>query len=129
MSLVPATVDLTGTNQILQGTDWVRTFACTSGGSAIDLTVYTGAGAVLRCNFRSTKVSATIVLSPTITIVSPATDGLIRMTITPSQTESLGTATLSGVYDIELVSNTADGNKIERVIQGAYTIDPEVTHT
>lgn len=129
MSFVPATVDLTGTNAILQGTDWVRDFAITNGGSPVNLTDYTEAGSDARCNFRLTKATTAIVLTPAITIVAPATGGIIRMTITPALTESLGTSTISGVYDVELKSNTVAGGKVERILQGNFTIDPEVTHT
>ena len=124
MSFVPATVDLTGTNAILQGTTWVRDFAITNGGSAVVLTNYGGAGSP-RAHFRATKSSATVLITPTMSIVAPATDGIIRMTITPAMTESLGTATLTGVYDVEIIHTD---NSVERVLQGAWSLDPEVTH-
>lgn len=127
MSFVPATVDLTGTNQILQGTDWSRDFAVTSGGNPVDLTNYTGTGALVRCQFRSTVASTSVVLTPTMSVVSPATDGIIRMTIAASVTTALANTTQSGVYDVEIVANNANGNTVERIIEGDWSIDPEVT--
>lgn len=127
MSFVPATVDLTGTNQILQGTDWTRDFAVTSGGNPVDLTNYTGTGAIIRSQFRSTVAGTSVILTPTMSVVAPATDGIIRMTIPASVTTALANTTQSGVYDIEIVANNANGNTVERIIEGDWSIDPEVT--
>lgn len=60
-------------------------------------------------------------------VVSPATDGIIRMTIAASVTTALANTTQSGVYDVEIVANNANGNTVERIIEGDWSIDPEVT--
>lgn len=60
-------------------------------------------------------------------VVLPATDGIIRMAIAASVTTALANTTQSGVYDVEIVANNANGNTVERIIEGDWSIDPEVT--
>lgn len=124
MSFVPATVDLTGTNQILQGTDWVRDFAVTSGGSPVDLSGYDNV--VPRAQFRSTVSSGTVVMTATMSWIS-SVGGTLRMTIPAAVTTALANTTQTGVYDVEIVKDS-DGS-IERIIKGSWSLDPEVTRT
>lgn len=87
-------------------------------GAPVDIT-----GRTARMQLRSAVDSAVLVLPLTtensrITIDGPR--GLIALSIAATDTAGLSG---SGVYDLELVN----GAQVERIMQGAYTISPEVT--
>lgn len=87
-------------------------------GAAVDIT-----GRTARMQLRSAVTSADVVLALTtengrIAIEGPR--GLIALSIAATDTAGLSG---SGVYDLELVN----GALVERVLQGTYTISPEVT--
>ena len=57
-----------------------------------------------------------------ITLGKPtATDGIITLFMRAEDTREIAT---SGVYDIEIISPT---NEVDRVLQGQFTLSPEVT--
>jgi len=121
MSYVPATVNLTSSDRILQGATYYREFALTVSGVAVDLTGWTGA----RCQFRETAASGTVVVTPVMTIVSPPTLGKIGLELTSTVTTAMGTPD-GGVFDIEIY-DSAVPPVVERVIQGSWSIEAEVT--
>lgn len=87
-------------------------------GAAVDIT-----GRTARMQLRSAITSADVVLALTtengrISIDGPR--GLIALSISAADTAGLSG---DGVYDLELVN----GAVVERVLQGAYTVSPEVT--
>jgi|SRR6056300_609269 len=60
-------------------------------------------------------------------IADPATDGIITLSLTNQQTDSLN-AKKKYVYDVEISYNDSDGNTIiERVLEGLVNITPSVT--
>ena len=124
MSFVPATVNLTDTNQILQGATYVRVFQLKVNGSPQDMTAYDAVPP--RCQFRASETSGTIVITPTCAWTSAAT-GQFSMTIAASVTEAFThpPAVSSGQYDVEVVADA--GGAVERVMQGTWTIYREIT--
>lgn len=87
-------------------------------GAAVDIT-----GRTARMQMRSAVTSADVVLALTTEngrIAIEGSRGLIALSIAATDTAGLSG---SGVYDLELVN----GALVERVLQGAYTISPEVT--
>lgn len=87
-------------------------------GYVIDLTGYTA-----RMQMRSTAASSTVVLDLTIANGRIAIDGAtgrITLSIAAADTAGLSGA---GVYDLELVN----GLIVQRILEGSYTISPEVT--
>jgi hypothetical protein len=89
-------------------------------GAAIDLTGYSA-----RMQMRKKQSAADTVFSlasPAAGIVLGGAAGTIDVVLGAAQTGSLSAR--SGVYDLELVS--ASG-KVTRLLQGAVTVDPEVT--
>ena len=127
MSSVPAVVNLTSSDRILQGATYYRQFALVDGNSAaIDLSTWVGAGKGVRCQLRQTASSASIVATPTMTIVSPATGGKIGILLGSDVTTAMG-AVVGGVYDVELFDGNTSPETVERVVQGSWSIEAEVT--
>lgn len=83
----------------------------------IDLTGYT-ARASVRKNYSDDDALADF----TVTIQSPATDGVLVMGLTATETAAL--SAVNGVYDVEIVSGSG---VVTRVLQGKATISPEAT--
>ena len=126
MSYVPATVNLTGTDTILQGATFYREFALTVSGVAVDLSSWVGAGKGVRCQLRQTAASGTVVATPTMTIVSPASGGKIGFLLDSTTTAAMGAVT-EGVFDVELYDSNTSPATVERVVKGSWTLDVEVT--
>lgn len=60
-------------------------------------------------------------------IAAPASDGIVVLTLTNSQTDSLNPRK-KYVYDVEVSHQDSDENTIiERVLQGTVTVTPSVT--
>jgi len=92
-------------------------------GSAKDLTGYTGAAKMATSHDAkdSDKVSFTA------NVASPATDGILNLSLTNSQTSALNPRRRY-VYDVEISSVDSDDTAtIERVLQGLITVTPSVT--
>jgi len=88
-------------------------------GTAFDLTGYT-ASAKMALGYASTRTR----VSFTTAIASDATTGVITLSLTADQTNSLE-APARYVYDIEILK-TSDST-ITRVIEGIITVSPSVT--
>ena len=90
-----------------------------SSGDAFDLTGYT-ASAKMAKGYASTRTRTSI----TTTINSDPTTGIIQLSLTADQTNTLD-APARYVYDVE-ITRTSDST-ITRVIEGIITISPSVT--
>lgn len=99
-----------------QGSNTTVTITVTdSTGSARNLTGFTARGKLKRSYFSSSNVSFTV------TIPNPS-EGEVVLSLNADQTANLKYGRY--VYDIELVSNTYN---VERIIEGIVTVYPEVT--
>lgn len=59
-------------------------------------------------------------------VANPATDGIVTLALTNTQTDSLKAGRY--VYDVELFYNDSDSNTIvERVLEGRIQVTPSVT--
>ena len=87
-------------------------------GNAFDLTGYT-ASAKMAKGFQSTKTRTSI----TCTIQSPATNGLVTLSLTADQTTALDEGRY--VYDLEILQTSS--STITRVIEGIITVRPQVS--
>jgi hypothetical protein len=93
-------------------------------GSKKDLTGYSVAAKMKR-NYNSTD-SADVV-DFTAGISTPATDGVITISLTNTQTDALSTRGRY-VYDVEISNLDSDSNTIiERVLEGKIRVSPSVT--
>ena len=101
-----------------QGTTYSKSITVyeTDGTTIQNLTGYTAASQ-LRKNYTST--ASTTILS---TIQTPATNGVIVLSLSSTQTAGLKSGRY--VYDLQIAA--ADGT-VTRVIEGVITIRPEVT--
>jgi len=90
-----------------------------SSGDAFDLTGYT-ASAKMAKGYASTRTRTSI----TTTINSDPTTGIIQLSLTADQTNTLD-APARYVYDVE-ITLTSDST-ITRVIEGIITVSPSVT--
>lgn len=109
---------------INQGTDTtVRLELVDENGATKNLTNYSVL-AKLKKTYNSTD-SADIV-SFSAQIPTPASNGIINLTLTNAQTDAMKTG--RWVYDCEISFNDSDGNEIiERILEGKATITPSVT--
>ena len=93
-------------------------------GNKKNLTGYTVA-AQIRKTYSSSDSDAVTFSSQ---VVSPATDGIVNLTLTNSQTSSMKAGRY--VYDVEISStDSADNTIIERILEGQITVSPSVTRT
>ena len=93
-------------------------------GDAKDLTGYT-ASAQIRKTYNSSDSDAITFSSQ---IQSPATDGIVNLTLTNSQTSSMKAGRY--VYDVEISFADSSANTIvERILEGQITVSPSVTRT
>jgi len=101
-----------------QGSDFAINLTIKELGVVKNLTGYSA-----RAQMRSSRTSSTVAATFTCTVLSPATDGIVKM--------HLGNATSSAItagryfYDLE-IHTTAD-LVVRRLIQGEVTLNPEVT--
>ena len=106
-------------NQVIdQGSTFSKSITVyqTDGTTIQDLTAYTPTSQ-LRKNYTST--ASTTILA---TIQTPATNGIIVISLTAVQTAALKSGRY--VYDLQI---TAADDTVTRVIEGVITIRPEVT--
>lgn len=101
-----------------QGATFDRYARMTVGGSAFDLTGYT-ARMQVRETYDSTAALVSLTTGSGITLGGTA--GTIQWVI--SSTASAALPDGNFVYDLELVNN----NEVTRLIQGKFTVTPEVT--
>lgn len=93
-------------------------------GSKKDLTAHSAAAKMKR-SYNS--VDSDEITSFTTAIASPATDGVLVLSLTNTQTDALNPRNRY-VYDVELSFNDSDGNTIiERILEGKIKVSPSVT--
>jgi len=101
-----------------QGSDFVFDLVVSDKGAVKDLTGYSA-----RSHIRSRRSSSTLAGSFTCTVLSPATNGVVKMEL-PNATSS-GMAAGLYFYDLEIFTS---GNAIvKRILQGEIILTPEVT--
>lgn len=87
-------------------------------GTPVDLT-----GCVPKSEIRLTPATPTVKVAFTAALVSPATDGKVRLSLTPAQTTAL-TAGEALVWDVQLL--WPDG-VVKTYLTGSVNVLPEVT--
>ena len=111
--MTAATYDLV----IDQGSDFAIDLTITEGGSAKNLTGYSG-----RAQLRTTHTASSATASFTVSVVN-ASAGTMKMELSSATTA--GIAAGRYVYDLEI--HTSGDATVKRLIQGSVTINPEVT--
>ncbi len=111
--MTAATYDLV----VDQGSDFAIDLTITEGGSAKNLTGYSG-----RAQMRSTHASSSVAATFTCSVVN-ATAGTMKMELSASTTTGITAGRY--VYDLEIY--TSSDAIVKRLIQGSVTINPEVT--
>ena len=101
-----------------QGSDFAITLSIKEAGVAKDLTGYSA-----RAQMRSTKTSTTLAASFTCTVLSPATNGQIKMELP----NDISTAMTAGLYYYDLEIHTSGNTVVQRLLQGEVTLNQEVT--
>lgn len=93
-------------------------------GSKKNLTGHTAAAKMKR-NYNS--VDSDEIIDFTATVAEPATDGVLILSLTNTQTDALSTRGRY-VYDVEIsYQDSASNTIIERVLQGKIQVSPSVT--
>lgn len=93
-------------------------------GSKKDLTAHS-ATAKMKRSYNS--VDSDEIVDFTTAIAAPATDGILVLSLTNEQTDSLNPRNRY-VYDVELSFQDSDGNTIiERILEGKVKVSPSVT--
>ena len=109
--------------KIDQGTDIaIEIYLVNPDGSKKDLSGYSAAASL------ATRYDAPVLekTSFTATIGSPAEDGIVNLTLTNAQTDSLNPKKRY-VYDVEISVLDGVNTVVERVLEGKLTISPSVT--
>lgn len=112
--MTAATYDL----MIDQGSDFAIDLTITEGGSAKNLTGYSG-----RAQLRTTHTASSATASFTCSVVGSAADGVMKMELSAATT----TAIAAGRYVYDLEIHTSSDAIVKRLIEGTVTINPEVT--
>lgn len=90
--------------------------------SAKDLSNYTAAAKMKR-TYNSDSDETTVFNA---IVASPATDGIVTLSLTNTQTDALRAGKY--VYDVEIQYSDSDGDLIiERVLEGRINVTPSVT--
>jgi len=106
-----------------QGTDVaIDLYLVNKNGSKKDLTGYTAAGKLAT----SHDVSDSDKVSFTALVASPASDGIVNLSLTNAQTDALNHRKRY-VFDVEIAQTDSDGTTIQRVLQGLISVNPAVT--
>jgi Tfp pilus assembly protein PilV len=106
--------------RIDQGADFSVDIALTSStDSPTNLTNYTVAATIKKTHTSTTSVSFTTA------ITSPATGGLITLSLTNVQTSNLSAGRY--VYDVEITDTVPSPDEITRVLEGQVEVTPSVT--
>lgn len=137
MSYVPATVNFTGSvNKIRQGADYVVVLQVTDSlGNPIDLDAL--GFTIVRGQFRTNKIKTaggvtTNCPQPVLTFIDNGESGEIQLRIRHQDTDQSDNPNLelAGYHDIEIEAPNyfgASDPRIERVAEGQWEIDTEVT--
>lgn len=109
--------------KIDQGTDVsIEIYLVNPDGSAKDLTGYTPTSS-LATRYDAPPAEKT---SFTAAVNSPATDGVVTLSLTNAQTQALNPKKRY-VYDVEVAVDNGGTTVVERVLEGRITITPSVT--
>lgn len=93
-------------------------------GSAKNLTAHIAEAKMKRSH---TSLDSDETVTFTTNIASPATDGILTLSLTNLQTDALNPR-LRYVYDVELKFQDSDNNTIiERILEGKIKVSPSVT--
>lgn len=93
-------------------------------GSVKNLTGYSVAAQIRKTYSSSDSDAVTF----TTQVASPATDGVVNLTLTNSQTGAMKAGRY--VYDVEISYQDSSSNTIvERILEGQITVSPSVTRT
>ena len=95
-----------------QGSTFSRQITVQENGTALNLTGYTA-----RMQMRSTHDSSTIALTYTSTIASPASNGIVNLSATASQSAAIEDGIY--VYDLEIESS---GGVVTRLMEGKVRV-------
>ena len=101
-----------------QGSDFAIDLTIKELGSAKDLTGYSA-----RAQMRSTRTATSIAASFTCTVLSPPTNGIVKMQLA----NAVSSALTAGRYIYDLEIHTSGNAVVRRLIQGEVTLNPEVT--
>ena len=112
--MAAANYDLT----IDQGTTFAIDITINEAGSVKDLSGYSA-----RAQMRSTKTATSVAASFTCTVLSPATQGKVKMELAPATTSAMA----AGVYFYDLEIFKSGDNIVKRLIEGKVTLNQEVT--
>ena len=106
-----------------QGTDIsIEVYLVNQDNSKKDLTGYT-AGARMATSYDADSDDK---IRFSAAIASPATDGIVNLSLTNTQTEALNPKKRY-VYDVEIYIDSDGTTTVERVLQGLVTVSPSVT--
>lgn len=106
-----------------QGTDVaIDVYLVTKTGAVKDLTGYSVAAKMAT----SYDAADSDKISFGAAVAAPATDGIVNLSLTNTQTETLKPKKRY-VYDVEISTTDSDGTTVERVLQGLITVSPSVT--
>ncbi|MDB4343102.1 hypothetical protein OAA26_00095 [bacterium] len=109
--------------KIDQGTDVaIEIYLVNPDGTKKDLTGYTPSSSF------ATRYDAPVneKINFTASVASPATDGVVNLSLTNTQTQTLN-AKKRYVYDVEIAVDNDGTIVVERVLEGRITITPSVT--
>jgi len=109
--------------KIDQGTDVViEIYLVNPDGSKKNLTGYSVAASM------ATRYDAPALekIAFTATVASPATDGVVNLALSNTQTDTLNSKK-KYIYDVEISSLDGATTIVERVLEGKITISPSVT--
>lgn len=100
-----------------QGSSFALDLAIKQGGTALNLTNYTG-----RAQLRTSHSASSAAASFTVTKTSAA-NGTLKLELSPATTAALAAGQY--VYDLEIY--TSGDAIVKRILQGDVTLTPEVT--
>jgi hypothetical protein len=101
-----------------QGSDYALNLNIKESGSVKDLTGYSA-----RAQMRPTKTSSTVSASFTCTVLTPASEGNIKMELS----NAVSSAMSPGLYYYDLEIYNSGEVVVKRLIQGEITLNQEVT--
>ena len=76
-----------------------------------------------RAQMRSSRTSSTVAATFTCTVLTPATDGIVKMQLG----NAVSSALTAGRFFYDLEIHTSADAVVRRLIQGEVTLNPEVT--
>jgi hypothetical protein len=101
-----------------QGSDFAIDLLIKEGGVAKDLTGYSA-----RAQMRTTRTADTVAATFTCTVLTPFTDGKVKMELT----NAASSAVSAGKYYYDLEIHTPGDAIVKRLIQGEVILNQEVT--